>query len=99
MRTLILGALAASAALAPASAYADNPNVPSSSPYAVMASGGAYPTPPPADGWAPVRVYRRYAGPYERRVYREPNYVQATAPPPGLMSDQPTTIGGYPLGY
>ena len=93
MSTLILRALAASAARAAASAYADNPNVPSSSPYAVTAAGGAYPAPPP------VRVYRRYAGPYQRRVYREPNYVHATAPPPGLMSDQPTTIGGYPLGY
>jgi hypothetical protein len=81
MSTLILRALAASAALASASAYADNPNVPSSSPYAVTAAGGAYPAPPPV------------------RVYREPNYVHATAPPPGLMSDQPTTIGGYPLGY
>jgi hypothetical protein len=98
MKPLILGALAASAALGPASAYADNPNVPSSSPYAVTAPGGAYPAPPP-NGRAPVRAYRRYAGPYEHRVYREPNYVHATAPPPGLMSDQPTTIGGYPLGY
>ena len=42
MRTLLLGALAASAALAAGSAHADNANVPSSSPYAVMAPGGAY---------------------------------------------------------
>jgi hypothetical protein len=99
MKMMLLGILAASAALAASSVHADNPNVPPSSPYAAMAAGGAYPAPPPADGWAPVRVYRHDLGPYRRRVYREPNYVYATAPPPGLMSDQPTTIGGYPLGY
>jgi hypothetical protein len=90
MKMILFGLLAASAALAASSAHADNPNVPPSSPYAVAA---------PANGWAPVRVYRHDRGPYQRRVYREPNYVHATAPPPGLMSDQPTTIGGYPLGY
>ena len=100
MKTLLLGAFAAAVALGGGSAYADNPNVPSSSPYAAMASGGAYRAPPPAYGWALVRVYRHYPGPHERRAgYREPNYVHDTAPPPGLMSDQPTTIGGYPLGY
>jgi hypothetical protein len=56
MRTLIFGALAAFTALGPASAYADNPNVPSSSPYAVTASGGAYSAPPSPNGRAPVRV-------------------------------------------
>ena len=56
MSTLILRALAASAPLASASAYADNPNVPSSSPYAVTASGGAYSAPPSPNGRAPVRV-------------------------------------------
>jgi hypothetical protein len=99
MKMLLLGVLAASTALGAGGACADNPNVPSSSPYAVMAPGRAYPAPPPAEDWAPIRVYRHYLGPYQRRVYREPNYVHATAPPPGLMSDQPTTIGGYPLGY
>jgi hypothetical protein len=64
VRTLLLGALAASATLGAGIAYADNPNVPPSSRYAVMAPGDAYP-----------------------------------APPPELMSDRPTTIDGYPLGY
>jgi hypothetical protein len=100
MRMPMLRALVVSAALGAGAAYADNPNVPSSSPYAVMAPGVAYPAAPPAYGWAPVRVYRHYPGPYQgRAAYREPNYVHDTAPPPGLMSDQPTTIGGYPLGY
>ena len=43
--------------------------------------------------------YRREYRPVRRWVYRAPNYIHDTGPPPGFMFDQPSTIGGYPIGY
>jgi hypothetical protein len=62
----------------------------------VMGSGDVSPIPrelarPPG--------YRRGLPPFAGRAVAEPNYVHDTAPPHGLMFDQPSTIGGYPIGY
>jgi hypothetical protein len=100
MKMLLLAAIAASTALGAGAADADNPNVPPSSPYAAMEPGFVHPPARPAYGWRHIRAYRYGPSPYEGRiVIGEPNYVHDTAPPPGLMFDQPSTIGGYPLGY
>jgi hypothetical protein len=96
MKLLLVGAAALSVALGAGAACANNPNVPPNSPYAVMAPDVSY-SPPPT-------IQRRE---YARRGYRRregratfvPGYVHDTGPPPGLMVDQPSTIGGYPIGY
>lgn len=96
MKRLLLGTATLSVALWTGAAWADNSNVPSWSPYAVM-----QPAPPYLErGPAPSGVYRRHRELREgRAVFREPNYAHETAPPPGMMFDQPSTIGGYPIGY
>jgi hypothetical protein len=96
MKGFLLTATGAALVFCCSAAHADNPNVPASSPYAVMESGLVSPQPyefahPPA--------YRRGARPFASRAVAEPNYVHDTAPPPGLMFDQLSTIGGYPIGY
>jgi len=100
MKLLLLAA--ASIALGAGAASAQNANVPSNSPYAIMGPGAyapAYPMREPAYGY-PVygQEYRPWL--HERRsAYRVPNYIHDTGPPHDLMADQPSTIGGYPVGY
>lgn len=96
MKGILLVVTGAALALSCGAAFADNPNVPASSPYAVMESGLVAPQP---YEFAHPRIYRRGPRPFASRAVAEPNYVHDTAPPPGLMFDQPSTIGGYPIGY
>jgi hypothetical protein len=94
MKTILIAGAVASAILVAGAARADNPNIPSNSPYAIM--GGDAPA--YREAWdAPD--YRREYRPLRRWVYRAPNYIHDTGPPRGLMADQPSTIGGYPIGY
>jgi hypothetical protein len=93
MRRLLLAA--ASVLFVCGGAYAQNANVPSNSPYAIIEPGAAARVDPMYE-----RAYRYRPRLHERRsAFRVPNYAHDTGPPPGLMSDQPSTIGGYPIGY
>jgi hypothetical protein len=90
--------LAASIALGAGAAHAQNASVPANSPYAIMESGAGYgpryaAQEPSYGGERRPWLHRR------RHALRAPNYIHDTAPPPGLMFDQPSTIGGYPIGY
>jgi hypothetical protein len=99
MKKLLFAGAAASVLLAAGAASADNANVPPNSPYAVMTPGVAPAPAYPGNGWVYPYPGHREERPWRHWSYRVPNYVHDTGPPPGFMFDQPSTIGGYPVGY